>query len=135
MNVDRIFETCLYAKDLEESERFYREVLGLRVVSRMKGRGIALRCGRGVLLIFNPEQTRIHGREVPSHGAEGPGHIAFPVRDTELSACREHLARLGVEIETEVQWPEGGTSLYVRDPAGNSVEFAPPTLWGLDDEE
>jgi len=135
MNLDRIFETCLYAKDLEEAERFYREVLGLSVVSRMKGRGIAFRCGRGVLLIFNPEQTRIQDREVPSHGAEGPGHVAFPVRETELNACREHLARLGVKIETEVQWPEGGMSLYFRDPAGNSVELAPPTLWGFREEE
>ena len=135
MNVDRIFETCLYATDLEAAERFYREVLGLRVVSRMKGRGIAFRCGQGVLLIFNPEQTRIHDREVPTHGADGPGHVAFPVRDTQLHACREHLARVGVKIETEVQWPEGGTSLYFRDPAGNSVELAPPTLWGLGEAE
>jgi hypothetical protein len=35
-----------------------------------------------------------------------------------------------VEIEREVDWDEGGTSLYVRDPAGNSVELAPPTIWG-----
>jgi len=135
MNVDRIFETCLYANDLEEAERFYREVLGLRLVSRMKGRGIAFRCGRGVLLIFNPEQTRIQDREVPAHGAEGPGHVAFPVRDTDLDAWRDHLARLGVEIETEVEWPEGGRSLYFRDPAGTSVELAPPTLWGLREKE
>ncbi len=135
MNVDRVFETCLYGSDLEEAERFYREVLGLSVVSRMKGRGIAFRCGRGVLLIFNPEQTRIQDREVPTHGAVGAGHVAFPVRDTELNAWREHLARLGVKIETEVEWPEGGRSLYFRDPAGNSVELAPPTLWGFRAQE
>ena len=41
------------------------------------------------------------------------------------------LARLkNLDVEMEVEWPEGGRSLYVRDPAGNSVELAPPTLWG-----
>ena len=30
----------------------------------------------------------------------------------------------------EVPWPEGGRSIYFRDPAGNSLELAPPTLWG-----
>ncbi len=30
----------------------------------------------------------------------------------------------------EVNWDQGGTSLYFRDPAGNSIELAPPTLWG-----
>ena len=35
----------------------------------------------------------------------------------------------GVAIEAEVEWPSGGRSLYFRDPAGNVVELAPPTLW------
>ncbi|MDQ3546548.1 MAG: glyoxalase/bleomycin resistance/extradiol dioxygenase family protein, partial [Verrucomicrobiota bacterium] len=42
---------------------------------------------------------------------------------------RERLQEAGVAIESEVEWPEGGRSLYFRDPAGNSVELAPPTLW------
>jgi hypothetical protein len=29
--------------------------------------------------------------------------------------------------------PRGGTSLSVRDPAGNCVELASPRLWGLAD--
>ena len=37
----------------------------------------------------------------------------------------------GVDIETEVEWPGGGRSIYVRDPAGNSVELASSTIWGL----
>lgn len=135
MNLDRIFETCLYANDLQAAERFYREVLGLSVISRTEGRAIAFRCGRGVLLVFNPEQTRIKDRQVPTHGAEGAGHVAFAVPGTDLDDWRNHLARLGVEIETEVEWSEGGRSLYVRDPAGNSVELAPPILWGFHGEE
>jgi hypothetical protein len=34
------------------------------------------------------------------------------------------------EVEREVGWPDGSSSLYVCDPAGNSVELAPPSLWG-----
>ncbi len=37
----------------------------------------------------------------------------------------------GVEIEKEVEWPKGGTSLYFRDPAGSSVELVTRGLWGL----
>ncbi|MGN6582964.1 MAG: glyoxalase/bleomycin resistance/extradiol dioxygenase family protein, partial [Rhizobiaceae bacterium] len=25
----------------------------------------------------------------------------------------------------------GGRSIYFRDPAGNSIEFAEPRIWGL----
>jgi catechol 2,3-dioxygenase-like lactoylglutathione lyase family enzyme len=39
------------------------------------------------------------------------------------------LRKAGVSIEREVDWDEGGRSIYFRDPAGNVVELAPPTLW------
>ena len=125
MKAKRIFETVLYAKDLKEVEKFYQDVLGLEVLQR----GV-LRCGEGVLLIFNPEYARKSGRGVPSHGSEGPGHIAFAMREEELESWRSHLKECGIEIEDEVEWDEGGQSIYIRDPAGNSVELAPPTLWG-----
>jgi catechol 2,3-dioxygenase-like lactoylglutathione lyase family enzyme len=48
-----------------------------------------------------------------------------------LDAWRGHLAACGVVVEKEVAWPRGGRSLYVRDPAGNSVELASPRIWGL----
>jgi hypothetical protein len=57
--------------------------------------------------------------------------MAFVVPPAELDDWRRHLASCGVPIETEVNWPEGGCSLYFRDPAGNSIELAPPTLWGF----
>ena len=44
---------------------------------------------------------------------------------------RDRLASLGVAIESEIGWPQGGESIYVRDPAGNSVEFVTAAVWGL----
>jgi catechol 2,3-dioxygenase-like lactoylglutathione lyase family enzyme len=44
---------------------------------------------------------------------------------------RAHLEGRGVEIESQVEWPNGGRSIYFRDPAGNSVEIATPELWEL----
>lgn len=131
MKATRIFETCLYAEDLSAAERFYSHVLGLEVVSRSEGRGIAFRCGPGVLLVFNPQRTRIADRDVPPHGADGVGHVAFLALPAELEGWRQHLRSSGTPIEREVNWPEGGCSLYFRDPAGNVVELAPPTLWGF----
>jgi catechol 2,3-dioxygenase-like lactoylglutathione lyase family enzyme len=69
------------------------------------------------------------GRPVPSHGSEGPGHVAFSVGEGELEACAEELRARSVEIEREVKWPRGGRSIYVRDPAGNSVELVEGDLW------
>ena len=41
-----------------------------------------------------------------------------------MERWRTLLQEAGVPIEAEVRWPGGGRSLYVRDPAGNSIELA-----------
>jgi catechol 2,3-dioxygenase-like lactoylglutathione lyase family enzyme len=32
-------------------------------------------------------------------------------------------------VESRIHWARGGTSLYFRDPDGNSLEVATPGLW------
>ncbi len=129
MQPGRIFETVLYAEDLSAAQRFYSEALGLEVLST-SDLLVALKCGVGVLLIFDPGKSSPPGREVPSHGSSGAGHVAFAAKPEELEGWRKQLEEAGIPIEREVDWAQGGRSIYFRDPAGNSVELAPPTLWG-----
>ncbi len=134
--IARVLETSLYAEDLRSAEEFYGAILGLERIAFVEGRHAFFRCGAGVLLIFDPrntanQPTTVNGASVPLHGARGPGHIAFAVADANLPDWRTYLETKGIAIESEVTWPRGGRSLYVRDPAGNSVEIASPTLWGL----
>jgi catechol 2,3-dioxygenase-like lactoylglutathione lyase family enzyme len=131
-SLDRILETAIYADDLTEADRFYGEILGLECIARVDGRHLFYRCGGGVLLVFNPRATmEPSDSSVPRHGMRGEGHVAFAVNDEDLAAWRSHLRAHAIEIESEVTWPRGGRSLYVRDPAGNSVELASPTIWGF----
>ena len=136
MRITGVLETVVYADDLAAAERFYTEVLGLEVHSREEGRHVFFRCGRGMFLVFAPAataQTNPDAKiEVPPHGARGPGHMAFAVTHADLPGWAERLAAHGVAIETDLDWPGGGRSLYFRDPAGNSIELATPDLWGLE---
>ena len=134
--VARVLETALYADDLRAADHFYGTVLGLERIAFVEGRHVFYRCGEGVVLIFDPASTAmvptsVNGAAVPMHGASGAGHMALAVSTAELPRWRAHLEASGVAIESEVTWPRGGRSLYVRDPAGNSVELASPLLWGL----
>lgn len=126
-----VLETCLCVDDLAAAERFYTQVLGLAFHSRQEGRHAFFRCGRGMLLLFNPEQSSLPG-EIPAHGTHGAGHVAFAVQETELPSWRKHLEEHGVHVERFHTWPGGGLSLYFRDPSGNSLELATPTIWGND---
>jgi catechol 2,3-dioxygenase-like lactoylglutathione lyase family enzyme len=131
MQPSKIFETVLYAEDLAAAERFYHEALGLELLER-SNLTVVFRCGGGVLLIFDPRKSAAPDRDVPSHGTTAVGHIAFAAKPEDLDAWREQLRQAGVPIEREVDWDEGGHSIYFRDPAGNVVELAPPTIWGGD---
>jgi catechol 2,3-dioxygenase-like lactoylglutathione lyase family enzyme len=124
-----VLETGLYARDLEAVEEFYGQVLGLGVLFREEGRHVFFRCGPGTVLLFNSEVTRA-GKTLPPHGTEGDGHVAFAVAPERLDAWRRHLHRHEIAVEHEEEWGEGQRSLYVRDPAGNSVELATTNLWG-----
>ncbi len=125
-----ILETAIYASDLDAAESFYRDVLGLPFDSKVAGRHVFFRCGDAMFLVFNPTATAVKAGDAPTHGALGPGHVAFAV-DGELEPWLERLAEHGVEIEASVEWPGGGRSIYFRDPGGNSVELATPSIWGI----
>jgi catechol 2,3-dioxygenase-like lactoylglutathione lyase family enzyme len=126
----RIHETVLYASDVAAARRFYAEVVGLAPIAAPDEHSAGFRLADGgVLLLFDPARSGAAGRVVPAHGATGPGHVAFAVPAGALEAMSAHLGGCGVAIEREITWPRGGRSAYVRDPAGNSVEFVEGEIW------
>jgi catechol 2,3-dioxygenase-like lactoylglutathione lyase family enzyme len=131
-----VLETALYAADLDAAERFYGGLLGLPRVARAGSRHVFFRCGRAMLLIFNPAETVRAPSDaalpVPPHGAAGPGHVCFGADAAALDRWHARLTAAGVAIEANFRWPNGARSIYVRDPAGNSVELAEPRLWDFD---
>jgi catechol 2,3-dioxygenase-like lactoylglutathione lyase family enzyme len=131
-----ILESALYVSDLETAERFYAEILGLTVITRVDGRHVFFRCGSGVLLLFDAVSTRMSPAAdaklpVPPHGAVGQGHLCFSATAGEIDGWKDRLEARGVTIEADFEWPGGGRSIYFRDPSGNSLEFAEPRIWGL----
>jgi catechol 2,3-dioxygenase-like lactoylglutathione lyase family enzyme len=129
--IECLVETGIYADDLDQAERFYRDVLGLTVRGKEDGRHVFFQVGdRSMLLVFRAEAT-LRGDHLPAHGARGPGHFALGVAAEDLDAWRKRLQEHRVAIEHEEAWERGGHSLYFRDPAGNSVELMTPGLWGL----
>jgi catechol 2,3-dioxygenase-like lactoylglutathione lyase family enzyme len=125
-----VYETVLYADDVAAAARFYAEVVGLRAIDPPDEQSAAFRLADdGLLLIFSPQRTSAAGRFVPAHGTSGPGHVAFRLANGDLDRLAAHLGSAGVEIEREITWPLGGRSIYVRDPAGNSVEFVEGEIW------
>ncbi|TIO05468.1 VOC family protein [Mesorhizobium sp.] len=136
MTPSAILESALYVTDLDAAQDFYSGVLGLDLLGKVEGRHLFFRCGDGVLLIFNAEATKVPPApdarlKVPPHGTVGDGHLCFATSADEIVRWKAHLEAKKIAIESEFEWPQGGRSIYIRDPSGNSIEFAEPRIWGI----
>lgn len=134
MKISGITETSIYAENLDEAREFYKMLPGLELIAEEQGRHLFFKCGSRMLLIFNPkhtsiEQTDVDGQMVPLHGSRGATHIAFSIQNEDLEKWRDFFKKNSIPIESEITWPNGITSLYFRDPAGNSLEVVSPELW------
>lgn len=131
-----ILESALYVSDLDAAEKFYGEVMGLKRIAKVDGRHVFFRCGQGVLLLFNADATRQPPKPgarlpVPPHGTSGQGHLCFAGTADEIGDWKTRLEGAGIAIEADFEWPNGGRSIYFRDPSGNSLEIAEPRIWGI----
>ena len=131
-----ILESALYVTDLDAAEAFYAGILGLERIAKAEGRHVFFRCGKGVLLLFDAEATKVPppaGAKlpVPPHGTVGQGHLCFAASADEIEGWKARLEATGVAVEADFEWPSGGRSIYLRDPSGNSLEFAEPKIWNL----
>lgn len=130
-----VLETALYVDDLDRAEAFYRDVLGFDVFARAAGRHLFFKCDGHMLLLFRAAETAKPPTNpalpVPPHGARGPGHVCFRASRDGIEHWRRRLESMGIAIEADFVWPSGGRSIYFRDPAGNSLEFAEPCIWGF----
>ena len=126
----RVYETVLYAPDVLAAAAFYRDAIGLALVEEPSDLMAVFAVGDGGhLLLFDPAQAAEPGRFVPSHGTTGEGQVAFSVDPAGIDDLAAQLEGLGLPVERDITWPLGGRSIYVRDPAGNSVELIGGEAW------
>lgn len=128
-----VLETCLYVADVAASRAFYERVFGFPVLTADE-RICAFEAGpQSVLILFRrggtPRPIAVGGGFIPPHDGGGHQHFAFAIATADYAPWKAHLAALGVAVESEVAWPQGGKSLYFRDPDGLVVELATPGLW------
>lgn len=124
MDFLKIKETCLYVHDLEKAKRFYHERLGLPVISYLSGKHLFLRAGQSVLLLFNPEDSKIK-TSPPAHFGGGKQHLAFEINGGDYEESKRQIEGKGIEIIDEITWKSGKKSFYFNDPEGNVLEVLP----------
>ena len=119
--IDSLNHVVLRVRDLDRSEAFYRDVLGLQVRRRRPGRMIFFTCGTNdhdvAILNVGPDAP-----PAEEHRA-GLYHFALRLRSfEELKAAYRHLKASDANIVGVTH--HGDTkSVYVKDPDGLEIEL------------
>ena len=127
----------LSVPDIEASIRWWRTVLDFDVERRfdipaIPAKVAMLRRGELRMELFEvqgakslPDERRKANTDLRTHGNK---HVAFAVRNVDEVA--EQLRARGADIEFVGHFPHGD-NIFIRDNAGNLVEFVQePDLWG-----
>lgn len=114
----------LQVSELERSERFYEDILGLPVVERWPHRdAVWVLAGSGTRIGLWKPQVGLEG----SRGGEHV-HFALHVEEEGFDPLVERLRRRGLDVPVHEFGPLGEGSrrsraAYVHDPDGHLVEF------------
>jgi len=123
----RFLYTGIRVKNMDESLRFYTEVLGMIAVEPLeevgptKGKVVTLKSpGSEQLLELNAydEASRFCA---PYENGEDLDHLAFEVED--LPGTVDRLRRMGLEVTVEPYSIDGWGEACVKDPNGIWIEL------------
>ena len=118
LGIERVGHIVLRVADVDRSVAFYRDILGMEVMSYRPGQGAFMSFGtlhHDIGLFSSNEQTR---------GELGLAHLALRIAgdDADLRTAYDKLKAAGVQIRNVTD--HGMThSVYFFDPDGNTLEI------------
>ena len=116
----------LRVADLARAVAFYERVLGLHVERTLeKPKLVQLRAGDSLIDLVPAAQ----GNPPGSGTGRNMDHFAVRIRNFDASALAAHLKRHGVdpgEVHERYGAEGYGSSIYIEDPDGNTVELKGP---------
>lgn len=126
--ISGLAEIVLLVRDMEESVHFYRDVLGMTLISPPELKGVFLRVGDSGPGV--PQQIVLVPR--PADAVTGAGkhelhHIGLEVSPENLQSERERLSALGYAVRSGEHPFLPVEAFYVDDPDGNEVELVART--------
>lgn len=121
----RMGHVALNVTDLERSEKFYLEVLGMKPIWKEEGEIAFLECGNDDLALIQIARGKVEAYR--NQTFQFLNHIGFRVRTREeVDLAAERLRAMGIVIQDGPRdHRDGSRSFYFEDPDGNSIQI----LW------
>ncbi len=119
-----ISEIVLWTADKERSLQFYKELLGLQVISPPTLRNVFLKIGEGnagipQMIVLVPKTDEIKAKPFGYQ----LNHMALELPEEEFDAQRELFIQAGFSPRDGKHPVLASRTMYIDDPDGNEVEF------------
>ena len=122
LRVKGLDHVVLRVADMDRAIAFYEEVLGLHVERRLESIGLVqLRAGAAMIDLVPRTEDEDDGRNMD--------HYAVRIEEMDVPALTAHLKRHGIdpgEVRRRYGAEGYGSSIYITDPDGNTVELKGP---------
>ena len=122
LRVKGLDHIVLRVSDMDRAISFYEQVLGLHIERRLPEIGLVqLRAGNAMIDLVPQKQGEADGRNMD--------HYAVQIESMDVEALSAHLRRHGVdpgEVRRRYGAEGYGSSIYITDPDGNTVELKGP---------
>jgi catechol 2,3-dioxygenase-like lactoylglutathione lyase family enzyme len=122
LRVKGLDHVVLRVADMGRAIGFYEQVLGLRIERRLSEIGLVqLRAGSAMIDLVPQKEGEADGRNMD--------HYAVQIESMDVEALSAHLRRHGVdpgEVRRRYGAEGYGSSIYITDPDGNTVELKGP---------
>lgn len=113
----------LLVDDIDTAISFYEMVAGASLASRLPQYGMAmLDAGASQVALVDWTSAQGAWARPDVGGGRNLDHFALSIGTSDEALVRGHLSQCGVTVVEEMV-EEGRLSLYVKDPAGNTVEL------------
>ena len=123
----RMGHLSLRVSDLDVSEKFYSEILGMRPVWRSEGEIAFLECGNDDLALIQIPKPDAHAFRHRPRTSQSLHHFGFRVRmKEEVDQLAQDVRERGISIDDGPRdHRDGSRSFYFRDPDDNYIQI----LW------
>ena len=122
LRVKGLAHVVLRVSDMDRAIKFYENVLGLNVERRLSEIGLVqLRAGSAMIDLVPQKEGEADGRNMD--------HYAVQIESMDVATLSAHLRRPGVdpgEVRRRYGAEGYGSSIYITDPDGNTVELKGP---------
>jgi len=122
LRVKGLDHVVLRVADMDRAIAFYEQVLGLHIERRLESIGLVqLRAGSAMIDLVPRTEDEDDGRNMD--------HFAVQIEAMDVPALTAHLKRHGIdpgEVRRRYGAEGYGSSIYITDPDGNTVELKGP---------